>query len=88
MKTVTADWLRSARTDLDTINAIRNQPQLSPIVAFHAQQCIEKCLKALLEEYNIEIRKTHNLLTLKVSKGRWCKTTYPFEYCSISGNSS
>jgi len=65
MKTVTADWLRSAQTDLDTIDAIREQPQLTPVVAFHAQQCVEKCLKALLEEFDIEVKKTHNLLTLK-----------------------
>ena len=65
MKTATADWLKSARTDLYTIDVIRDKPQLTPIVAFHAQQCVEKCLKALLEEFTIEVRKTHNLLTLK-----------------------
>lgn len=36
-------------------------------MAFHAQQCVEKCFKALLEEADIEIRKTHNLLTLKTA---------------------
>ncbi len=65
MKNSTLDWLNSARNDLDTIDAIRDRPQLTPVIAFHAQQCVEKCLKALLEEYNIEIRRTHNLLTLK-----------------------
>jgi len=35
------------------------------VIAFHAQQCVEKCLKALVEEYGIETPKTHNLLTLK-----------------------
>jgi HEPN domain-containing protein len=64
MKANTADWLRSAQADLDTINAILTKPHLTPIVAFHVQQCVEKCLKALLEESDIEVRKTHNLLTL------------------------
>jgi HEPN domain-containing protein len=34
---------------------------------FHAQQCVEKCLKALLEEFGVEIRRTHNLLVLKAA---------------------
>ncbi len=65
MKKSTSDWLKSARNDLDTIAAIRDRHHLTPVIAFHAQQCVEKCLKALLEEYNIEIRRPHNLLTLK-----------------------
>ena len=67
MKANTADWLRSAQADLDTITAILKQPHLTPVVAFHAQQCVEKCLKAFLEESDIEVRKTHNLLTLKTA---------------------
>ena len=65
MKNATAEWLKSAGNDLDTIEAIRNRHHLTPVIAFHAQQCVEKCLKAILEEYNIEIKRTHNLLTLK-----------------------
>jgi hypothetical protein len=42
------------------------------MVAFHAQQCVEKCLKALLEEFDIEIGKTHNLLSLKATVERKC----------------
>lgn len=67
MKANTADWLRSAQADLDTIIAILNQPHLTPVVAFHVQQCVEKCLKAFIEEADIEVRKTHNLLTLKTA---------------------
>lgn len=65
MKAITADWLRSARTDIETIDAIIGNSNLTAIVAFHAQQCVEKCLKALLEEFDIDVQKTHNLLTLK-----------------------
>jgi len=65
MKSVTADWLRSAKADLETIDAIIGNPNLTAVIAFHAQQCVEKCLKALVEEYGIETPKTHNLLTLK-----------------------
>jgi HEPN domain-containing protein len=31
------------------------------MIAFHAQQCIEKSFKAVIEEYEIEAVKIHNL---------------------------
>lgn len=67
MKSVTADWIKSASSDLQTIDAIIDNPDLTAVIAFHSQQCVEKCLKALLEEYGIEAIKTHNLLTLKAA---------------------
>jgi len=76
MKDVTADWLKSARADLETIDAILDKPNLAAMVAFHAQQCVEKCLKALLEEFDIEVGKTHNLLTLKAAAER----VYPIDW--------
>lgn len=39
---------------------------LTHIVAFHAQQAIEKVIKAVMEETKIDIPKIHNLLTLFV----------------------
>lgn len=39
-------------------------------VAFHAQQCAEKYLKAFLEEQGVPFTKSHNLLkTLDLSQG-------------------
>ncbi len=76
MKDVTADWLKSARADLETIDAILDKPNLAAMVAFHAQQCVEKCLKALLEELDSEVGKTHNLLTLKAAAERG----YPIDW--------
>ena len=67
MKAITSDWLRSASTDLETIDEIIDNVNLTAIVAFHAQQCVEKCLKAFLEEFDIEVEKTHNLLVLKAA---------------------
>jgi HEPN domain-containing protein len=34
---------------------------LTPVVAFHAQQCIEKTFKAFLQEKGLETPKTHDL---------------------------
>jgi HEPN domain-containing protein len=75
MKIATADWLRSAKADLETIDAILGKPTLTAMVAFHAQQCVEKCLKALLEEFDFDPGRTgrsHNLLTLKALVEQKC----------------
>jgi HEPN domain-containing protein len=64
MRRMTEEWLSSARDDLDTIRAIENNPRLTNVAAFHAQQCVEKCYKAILEEHEIDIPNIHNLVTL------------------------
>ncbi len=53
MKKITEDWIKSARLDLDNISKIFNEEHLTPVIAFHSQQAIEKCLKALMEEHQI-----------------------------------
>jgi HEPN domain-containing protein len=65
MKSVVGDWLRSASADLETIDAIIDNANLTTIISFHSQQCVEECLKALAEEFEIDTPRTHNLLTLK-----------------------
>lgn len=64
MKKLTEEWLKAARDDLDVIERILGDGHLSHIVAFHAQQSIEKVFKALLEEHGIASYKIHNLVTL------------------------
>lgn len=34
------------------------------VVGFHAQQAVEKCLKAVLAKHRVELRKTHDLQLL------------------------
>jgi HEPN domain-containing protein len=70
LKSVTADWLKSADADLETVRAILENPSLTAIVAFHSQQCVEKCLKAVLEEFDVDagrVARSHNLLALKAA---------------------
>lgn len=40
-------------------------------VCFHAQQCAEKYLKAVLEEQEIEVPKIHDLVVLLDRTGEW-----------------
>jgi HEPN domain-containing protein len=64
MKKITEDWLKSAYSDLEICRQILNQENLSPQVAFHAQQTVEKSFKAIMEEYDLGFVKTHTLNTL------------------------
>ena len=74
MKDISLEWLRSAKSDIETIDAILEKEQLTHIVAFHAQQCVEKCLKAVIEEFELHAGKIHNLITLNTPQSRWvCK---------------
>jgi HEPN domain-containing protein len=64
MKKVTNEWLDRAKDDLDTIKEIISKQYLTNIVAFHSQQAIEKCFKAIIEEFEIGFIKEHNLEVL------------------------
>ena len=64
MKEVSRDWLKAATDDLETIAKIIDHEHLTNIVAFHAQQAVEKSLKAVIEEYGLEITKIHSLARL------------------------
>jgi HEPN domain-containing protein len=61
MKKVSEEWLKAAGDDLKVMEKIASDEHLTHMVAFHAQQCIEKSLKALIEEYEIVAVKIHNL---------------------------
>jgi len=60
------EWIKKAEQDYQTIIILSRQRKnnLSDIVCYHAHQCIEKYLKALLAKHKISIPKTHDLLFL------------------------
>jgi HEPN domain-containing protein len=65
MKRRTREWIDKAEGDLAV--ALREMAAPAPVydvICFHAQQCAEKYLKALLEEHKIYFDKTHDLLVL------------------------
>lgn len=64
MRAFTREWLSAAYDDILTIEEIIENQHLTHIVAFHAQQCIEKTFKAILEENEIDTPKIHKLLKL------------------------
>jgi len=64
MKKTTNDWFASAESDLQLIEVILSEENLTHLSAFHAQQAIEKSFKAIIEEYDIGSVKTHSLENL------------------------
>jgi HEPN domain-containing protein len=57
--------LRLADRDITAFQILAREPAAHiSIVCFHAQQAVEKALKAVLYAHQIEFRRTHNLTDL------------------------
>jgi HEPN domain-containing protein len=55
-------WLAKAHNDLVTAKTMAGvDPPITDTACFHAQQCVEKCLKAFLVFADIHVEKTHYL---------------------------
>ena len=64
MKQTTKEWLEKANDDIQVIENIIHDDHLTNMVAFHAQQAVEKCLKAVMEEHEMDFVKLHSLEVL------------------------
>lgn len=57
--------LRLARQDMAILSRILDAAEIDLAgVCFHAQQCVEKALKAVVVNHGMTFERTHNLLTL------------------------
>ena len=64
MNPLTLEWVELAETDYGSVKLHLEHAFKSPfynIICFHAQQCIEKYLKAWLQEANLPTPRTHEL---------------------------
>ncbi len=64
MKEITRKWLDFAKTDIIAANNSSGDEFITNIVAFHSQQAIEKCFKAIIEENDLQLKRIHSLLKL------------------------
>ncbi len=69
------EWIRKAEEDYAALIRLRDADvgELPDVIAFHAQQCAEKYLKALLQHCGIEPPRIHHLpalLDLLAAAGR------------------
>ena len=77
-------WMEHADEDLRFAHHAISMPDDCPyrLVAFHAQQCVEKCLKAYLVHREVDFPYTHNisyLLTLCADFGPWASQLHEAE---------
>ncbi len=56
-------WLKIAPEDVAAAELL-SQNDLYRMVCLHSQQAVEKTLKALLTEYGVEFKRTHNIVDL------------------------
>jgi HEPN domain-containing protein len=64
MKQITKDWLTLAAEDLHAAKALAKEEGITNLASFHCQQCLEKSLKASIEEQNKTSVKSHDLIRL------------------------
>lgn len=64
MNSNTSAWLEFAKRDYVSAKKLLDDEFLANIVLFHSQQFVEKSLKAIFEELDIEIPKLHNTARL------------------------
>ncbi|ATE58845.1 hypothetical protein CCZ27_01720 [Thauera sinica] len=64
-KSVAELLLDAAREDAKALRALSGLPDIADsIPGFHAQQAVEKALKAVLSAYGIPFRRTHDIAEL------------------------
>lgn len=62
MNPLTLEWIEKAEEDYDMAQLARQASRpFHNSICFHAQQCIEKYLKAWLQEADVPVPRTHNL---------------------------
>lgn len=58
-------FLVLADRDIKTFQKLVHDPEIDDaVIGFHAQQGVEKCLKAVLARHQIALRKVHDLHAL------------------------
>jgi len=60
MKPATRNWAKKAENDFETALALMRRQKVLADFCFHCQQCVEKYLKARLEEAGRHVPKTHD----------------------------
>jgi HEPN domain-containing protein len=90
MKQSTTKWIDKAEEDWDVAQRsyrARKRPSYDA-ACFHAQQCVEKYLKARLNEAGIVFRKTHDLVDLLKQtvtvEPTWASLQAQAIYCNYS----
>ena len=77
MKQSTQAWIELADRDIKASKKLVSDEYVANIVLFHCQQCIEKSLKAILEEVNLDIPRIHGIHRLNALVKEKAEHTLP-----------
>ena len=63
---ISKKWLKKAKEDLITAETLLDSPKerlefLTAAIGFHSQQCVEKCLKAILILKQKDFKRSHDI---------------------------
>jgi len=61
MKSSVLAWIQASEEDLTAVEALLKSKLATGAASFHAQQCVEKSFKAVLEQYAQKVPKIHDL---------------------------
>ena len=71
MKPAVSAWLEACKEDLSAVESLLQSRMATGAASFHAQQCVEKSLKAVLEEYRGRVPRVHDLDRLFSEVGQY-----------------
>jgi len=90
MTAMTKEWVQKAEVDFDGVLLARRSRKRTryDLISYHSQQCVEKYLKAVLQEAGQKVPRTHNLvdlLSLAISvQPLWRKLQRDFKWLTDS----
>ena len=64
MRKEAGEWFRIAKEELQSAEYLIEK-KLYRMVCYHSQQAVEKALKSLLVEKDVDVPRTHNILDLR-----------------------
>ncbi len=80
MKPLVNEWVEKAEGDFRVATQLfAMEDPIYDAVCFHAQQCVEKYLKAVLQDHDIAFPKTHDLVELLGLNERFVPELLPLE---------
>jgi HEPN domain-containing protein len=69
-------WLLACEEDLCVVESLLHSGLATGAASFHAQQCVEKALKAVLEEHAGRVPKVHDLDRLFAEAEKYLELEY------------
>ena len=85
MKSITLEWIHRAEEDYTVAKGIIDfHPPPYSAICYHAQQCIEKYLKAILQEQQVKFGRIHVSIRFVKNASHSCQNWSPIVIISFN----